>query len=164
MFDITTNHKDQPLFCHLGLGIYICAILVVIKITCLYVCICVGIYIYIYMCVCVLCSGPGLRSGFPGMCSHWHPVHRFDARSWFLLGVLSLLRQLWREDVPEADVRHSLSQKNPLLERIHHHSHYPVSVCVCALLCIFKQHNDVLSEISIERKCTPHCLCASPLD
>lgn len=62
------------------------------------------------------------------MCNHWHPLHRSHAHGWVLLSVLSLLRQLWREDVPEADVVHPLSQENALLGFIHHHNHHPVSV------------------------------------
>lgn len=82
------------------------------------------------MCVCFLCSGPGVRSGFPGMCSNRCLVHRSDAHRRPLLGVLSMLWQLRREDVPEANVLHSLSQKSSLLECVRHHSHYPVSVYV----------------------------------
>ncbi|KAM8859058.1 prominin-2 isoform 2-T3 [Spinachia spinachia] len=70
-------------------------------------------------------KGPAVRSGVPGVCSHWHRVHRSDAHSWFLLGVLSLLWQLWWEDVPETDSLHSLSQNNSLLDCVCHHSHHP---------------------------------------
>ena len=80
------------------------------------------------------------------MYGNWHPVHNSDAYSWLLLGVLSLLWELWWKDVPKAEFLHSLCQKNSLLECIHYHGHYPVSVYACALIYIFEQHNDVLGE------------------
>ena len=126
-------------------------------------------FVCTYVSVCVLCSGPDLPSGFPGVCGHRRPVHCPDAAGRFLPGVLPLLWQLWREDVPEADVLHWLSQKNLLLECIHHYSHYPVSVCVCVCVCVCvsEQHDVVLSEISIVERTawagSPRRLCASPL-
>lgn len=95
---------------------------------------------------CVSCSGPGVSSGISGVCCHRCPLYHHHAHCGSHPGVLPLLWKLWREDVPEANVLHSLSQENSLLERLHHHSHYLVSVCV---LCISTKHNDVLSEISI---------------
>ena len=62
------------------------------------------------------------------MCNHWWPLHRSHAPSRVLRSVLPLLWQLWREDVPEADVVHPLVQDNALLGLISHHSHHPVSV------------------------------------
>lgn len=86
------------------------------------------------LCV-LLCLGPDLRNGFLGVCGHWHRLHRPNAPSWPLSGVLSLLRQLWRQDATGADVVHRLSQEGSLLEHIRHHGHYPVSVCTCVPLC-----------------------------
>lgn len=62
------------------------------------------------------------------MCNHRRPLHRSHAHSRVLLSVLSLLRQLRREDVPEADAVHPLSQEIALLWFTHHHNHHPVSV------------------------------------
>ena len=63
--------------------------------------------LFVPMCLCVfLCSGPDLPSGFPGVCGHRRRVHCPHAPGGFLPGVLPLLWQLWREDVPEADVLH----------------------------------------------------------
>lgn len=73
-------------------------------------------------------SGPDLPSWIPGMCRHRHHLHRPHAPSRVLPRVLSLLRQLRWEDVPEADIVHPLSQENALLEFIPHHNRHPVSV------------------------------------
>lgn len=112
VFDVPTNHKDQPLFCHPGPEMDICLIYCV--------CTCV--------CVCFLFSGCALRNRIPGMCNHRRPLHHSHAHRRAHLSLLPLLRQLWREDVPEADIVHPLSQENALLGFIHHHHHHPVSL------------------------------------
>lgn len=86
------------------------------------VCACVCLYVRF------LFSGCELPDWIPGMCNHRHPLHRSHAHRRVLLSVLSLLRQLRREDVPEADAVHPLFQENALLGLIYHHSHHPVSV------------------------------------
>lgn len=78
----------------------------------------------------LVCPGPGLRNRFPGVLCHRRRVHRPDALGWHPVGVLSLLRQLRREDAAEAEVVHQLSQEGSLLGHVRHDSHYPVSACV----------------------------------
>lgn len=106
VFDVQTNHKDQPLSC----------------------CCCPEIDICVIYWVFFPFSGPDLPSWIPGMCRHRHHLHRPHAPSRVLPRVLSLLRQLRWEDVPEADIVHPLSQENALLEFIPHHNRHPVSV------------------------------------
>lgn len=78
--------------------------------------------------LCVLFSGFDLPNWIPGLRNHRRPLHRSHAHRRALLSVLSLLRQLRREDVPEADVVHPLSQADALLGFVPHHNHHPVSV------------------------------------
>lgn len=78
--------------------------------------------------MCLLFSGCDLPNWIPHMCNHRRPLHRSHAHSRHLLSVLPLLRQLRREDVPEADVVHPLPQEDALLGFIHHHNRHPVSV------------------------------------
>lgn len=80
----------------------------------------------------LVCPGPGLRNRFPGVRCHRRRVHRPDALGWHPVGVLSLLRQLRREDAAEAEVVHQLSQECSLLGHVRHDSHHPVSACVSA--------------------------------
>lgn len=79
------------------------------------------------MCVLLCVPGPDLRNGLPDMRCHRHRVHRPDALGWHRVGVLSLLRQLRREDAAEAEVVHWLSQEGSLLEHVPHDCYYPVS-------------------------------------
>lgn len=88
----------------------------------------------------VLCSDSGVRGGIPGVSSHWDSVHRADARRWFLRGLLSLLWQLWWEDVPEADILHQLPQEESLLHCVCDHNHHLVSTSVCVYCVYFDQH------------------------
>lgn len=79
----------------------------------------------------LVCPGTDLRSGFPGVRSHRPCISCPDAPSWPFFCLLSLLRQLWREDAAEADVIHRLSPEDPLLEHVFHDSCYFVSMWVC---------------------------------
>lgn len=87
--------------------------------------------------MCVLRSDSDLRSGLPGVCCHRRSVHHPDAHRWSPPGLLSLLWQLWWEDVPEANILHSLSQENPLPERVGNHNHYLVSITARVRSCGF---------------------------
>lgn len=112
----------------------------------------------------LVCPGPGLRNRFPGVRCHRRRVHRPDALGWHPVGVLSLLRQLRREDAAEAEVVHQLSQECSLLGHVRHDSHYPVSACVSGGREVGKGGGIFLMTLYLKQRKAPavFVLCSLP--